>query len=68
MLSQAIYHGQNRLSYRTPFCLNNDRALLRHGISVWIDVPIELVAKNMIEKGFHIPEMESSAAESYSKV
>ncbi|KAL6311868.1 hypothetical protein AAG906_021560 [Vitis piasezkii] len=27
-------------------------ALLGHGISIWIDLPIEMVAKNVIEEGF----------------
>ncbi|XP_034706822.1 probable inactive shikimate kinase like 1, chloroplastic isoform X4 [Vitis riparia] len=43
-------------------------ALLRHGISIWIDVPIEMVAKNMIEEGVQIPVTELSTAESYSEV
>ncbi|XP_034706826.1 probable inactive shikimate kinase like 1, chloroplastic isoform X7 [Vitis riparia] len=42
-------------------------ALLRHGISIWIDVPIEMVAKNMIEEGVQIPVTELSTAESYSE-
>ena len=42
-------------------------ALLRHGISIWIDVPIEMVAKNVIEEGVQIPVTELSTAESYSE-
>ena len=42
-------------------------ALLRHGISIWIDVPIEMVAKNVIEEGIQIPVTELSTAESYSE-
>ena len=41
-------------------------ALLGHGISIWIDVPIEMVAKNVIEEGIQIPVTESFTAESYS--
>ncbi|XP_034685791.1 probable inactive shikimate kinase like 1, chloroplastic [Vitis riparia] len=42
-------------------------ALLRHWISIWIDVPIGMVAKNVIEEGVQIPESELSIAESYSE-
>ncbi|RVX06855.1 putative inactive shikimate kinase like 1, chloroplastic [Vitis vinifera] len=67
MLRQVICYGQNQFSYPQPSSLNNDRALLRHGISIWIDVPIEMVAKNMIEEGVQIPVTELSTAESYSE-
>ena len=68
MLRQVICYCQNQFSYPQPSSLNNDRALLRHGISIWIDVPIEMVAKNMIEEGVQIPVTELSTAESYSEV
>ncbi|RAL38179.1 hypothetical protein DM860_000873 [Cuscuta australis] len=42
--------------------------LLRHGISVWIDVPLKLVAREVMEDKVQMPAFEIPIAGSYSEV
>ncbi|KAK9272463.1 hypothetical protein L1049_002836 [Liquidambar formosana] len=43
-------------------------AFLRHGISIWIDVPLEMVAMGMIEDGHQLPASEKSSPGTISEV
>ncbi|CAN6702970.1 unnamed protein product [Malus baccata var. baccata] len=43
-------------------------ALLRYGISIWIDVPLDLVARGMIEDQSQLPALNVSASASYPEV
>ncbi|XP_028953586.2 probable inactive shikimate kinase like 1, chloroplastic isoform X2 [Malus sylvestris] len=43
-------------------------ALLRYGISVWIDVPVDLVASGMVEDQSQLPALNLSASASYQEV
>ncbi|XP_022739300.1 probable inactive shikimate kinase like 1, chloroplastic [Durio zibethinus] len=43
-------------------------ALLRHGISIWIDVPLDMIAKEIIENKSHLLSPEISISGSYSEV
>ncbi|XVF13863.1 hypothetical protein REPUB_Repub09cG0005700 [Reevesia pubescens] len=43
-------------------------ALLRHGISIWIDVPLDMVAKGIIEKKSKLLSSEIANSGSYSEV
>lgn len=42
-------------------------ALMRHGISIWIDVPLDMVAKQIVEENFQLPAAETING-SYSEV
>lgn len=42
--------------------------LLRHGISIWIDVPLKLVAKEVLEEKVQLPAFEISITGSYSEI
>ncbi|KAM3286863.1 putative inactive shikimate kinase like 1, chloroplastic isoform X1 [Capsicum chacoense] len=42
-------------------------ALMRHGISIWIDVPLDMVAKQIVEENFQLPAAETISG-SYSEV
>ncbi|KAJ8546461.1 hypothetical protein K7X08_019044 [Anisodus acutangulus] len=42
-------------------------ALMRHGISIWIDVPLDMVAKHILEENFQLPAAETING-SYSEV
>ncbi|VFQ80007.1 unnamed protein product [Cuscuta campestris] len=42
--------------------------LLRHGISVWIDVPLKVVAREIMEDKVQMPAFEIPIAGSYSEV
>ncbi|XP_004231752.1 probable inactive shikimate kinase like 1, chloroplastic [Solanum lycopersicum] len=42
-------------------------ALMRHGISIWIDVPLDMVAKQIVEEKFQLPAAEAING-SYSEV
>ncbi|KAL3379029.1 hypothetical protein AABB24_004781 [Solanum stoloniferum] len=42
-------------------------ALMRHGISIWIDVPLDMVAKQIVEENFQFPAAETING-SYSEV
>ncbi|CAK9151132.1 unnamed protein product [Ilex paraguariensis] len=43
-------------------------ALLRHGISIWIDVPLDMVARDIVENGIQFAESEITTSGSYSEV
>ncbi|KAM7506463.1 hypothetical protein LguiA_016916 [Lonicera macranthoides] len=43
-------------------------SLLRHGISVWIDVPLDLVAREISEDGIQLPASQKSTSGSYSEL
>ncbi|KAI5651062.1 hypothetical protein M9H77_37067 [Catharanthus roseus] len=43
-------------------------ALLRHGISIWIDVPLEMVAREIVDETIQLPASESEISGSYSEV
>lgn len=43
-------------------------ALLRHGISIWIDVPLDMVAKGIIENKSQVLSSEIATSESYPEV
>ncbi|XVF59975.1 hypothetical protein PTKIN_Ptkin08bG0005400 [Pterospermum kingtungense] len=43
-------------------------ALLRHGISIWIDVPLDMVARGIIENKSQVLSSEIANSESYSEV
>ncbi|OMO85460.1 Shikimate kinase [Corchorus capsularis] len=43
-------------------------ALLRHGISIWIDVPLDMIAKGIIEDKSQLLSSEIANAGSYSEV
>ncbi|TYJ37264.1 hypothetical protein E1A91_A05G364300v1 [Gossypium mustelinum] len=45
-----------------------DRALLRHGISIWIDVPLEMLAKGIIGNKSLLLSSEITISGSYSEV
>lgn len=40
---------------------------MRHGISIWIDVPLDMVAKQIVEEKFQLPAAEAING-SYSEV
>ncbi|KAL3526258.1 hypothetical protein ACH5RR_010914 [Cinchona calisaya] len=43
-------------------------ALLRHGISVWIDVPLDMVAREIVQDNNQLPASESATSGSYPEV
>ncbi|CAB4275497.1 unnamed protein product [Prunus armeniaca] len=43
-------------------------ALLRYGISIWIDIPVDLVARGVIEDQSQLPAFNLSASASYPEV
>ncbi|KAL7204601.1 hypothetical protein ACSBR2_017639 [Camellia fascicularis] len=43
-------------------------ALLRHGLSIWIDVPLDMIARDAIENGSQLSESEIFSSGSYSEV
>lgn len=43
-------------------------AFLRHGISIWIDVPIDMVAKEVIKDQSQLSDSEIYTSEAYSEV
>ncbi|BFG27172.1 hypothetical protein CerSpe_134460 [Prunus speciosa] len=43
-------------------------ALLRYGISIWIDIPVDLVARGVIEDQSRLPALNLSASASYPEV
>lgn len=43
-------------------------ALLRHGISVWIDVPLDMVAREVLEDNIQLPASELTNSGSYPQV
>ncbi|GMH25690.1 hypothetical protein Nepgr_027533 [Nepenthes gracilis] len=43
-------------------------ALLRHGVSIWIDVPLDMIAKSIIEEGNQSTVSKISTPESFSEV
>ncbi|XP_059450665.1 probable inactive shikimate kinase like 1, chloroplastic isoform X3 [Corylus avellana] len=43
-------------------------AFLRHGISIWIDIPLDMIARGMIEDQSGLSDSEIFASEAYSKV
>ncbi|XP_071707022.1 probable inactive shikimate kinase like 1, chloroplastic isoform X1 [Rutidosis leptorrhynchoides] len=43
-------------------------SLLRHGISIWIDVPLDIVAKEILEDGVRLIGTEISLSASHSEV
>ncbi|KAI3793851.1 hypothetical protein L1987_36474 [Smallanthus sonchifolius] len=43
-------------------------SLLRHGISIWVDVPLEIVAKEIVENGVKLLGTEISPSASHSEV
>jgi len=40
---------------------------MRHGISIWIDIPLDMVAKQIVEENFQLPAAETING-SYSEV
>lgn len=44
------------------------RSLLRHGISIWVDVPLDIVAKEIVEDGIQLLGTEISPSASSSEV
>ncbi|XP_057491039.1 probable inactive shikimate kinase like 1, chloroplastic isoform X1 [Actinidia eriantha] len=43
-------------------------ALLRDGLSIWIDVPLDMVARDVVEKGNQLPPSDKNSSGSYSVV
>ncbi|KAI3799290.1 hypothetical protein L1987_34583 [Smallanthus sonchifolius] len=43
-------------------------SLLRHGISIWVDVPLDIVAKEIVENGVQLLGTEISPSASHSEV
>ncbi|KAI8026488.1 hypothetical protein LOK49_LG02G01570 [Camellia lanceoleosa] len=43
-------------------------ALLRHGLSIWIDVPLDMIARDAIENGSQLSESEIFSSGSYSEL
>ncbi|KVI09258.1 probable inactive shikimate kinase like 1, chloroplastic [Cynara cardunculus var. scolymus] len=43
-------------------------SLLRHGISIWVDVPLDMVAKEIVEDGARFIGSEISSSASHSEV
>ncbi|GMP29748.1 hypothetical protein CsSME_00004728 [Camellia sinensis var. sinensis] len=43
-------------------------ALLRHGLSIWIDVPLDMIARDAIENGSQLSESEIFSFGSYSEL
>ncbi|MFS8011570.1 putative P-loop containing nucleoside triphosphate hydrolase, shikimate kinase/gluconokinase [Helianthus anomalus] len=43
-------------------------SLLRHGISIWVDVPLDIVANEIVEKGAQLFRTEISPSASHSEV
>lgn len=43
-------------------------SLLRHGILIWIDLPLDMVAREAVEHGLQLPALELSTSGSYSEV
>ncbi|KAL4577077.1 hypothetical protein LXL04_013179 [Taraxacum kok-saghyz] len=43
-------------------------SLLRHGISIWVDVPLDMVAKEILEDGVRLLGSEISPSASHSEV
>ncbi|KAG6659019.1 probable inactive shikimate kinase like 1, chloroplastic isoform X1 [Carya illinoinensis] len=43
-------------------------AFLRHGISIWIDVPLDMVARGVFENQSQLSDLELFASEAYSEV
>jgi shikimate kinase len=48
--------------------LNCYRALVRHGISLWIDLPLDIVAKDATEDQSQVPSFDISTSGSYPEV
>jgi shikimate kinase len=48
--------------------LNCYRALVRHGISLWIDLPLDIVAKDATEDRSQVPSFDISTSGSYPEV
>lgn len=44
------------------------RALLRHGVSIWIDVPLDLVAKELEEDKIQLSASDTPICKSSSEV
>lgn len=44
------------------------RAFLRHGISLWIDIPLDMVAKGMLEEQSQLSDSEIFTSEAFSEV
>ncbi|KAK3026750.1 hypothetical protein RJ639_042203 [Escallonia herrerae] len=42
-------------------------ALLRHGVTIWVDVPLDMVAKEVVEDEIHLSATEISTSRSYSE-
>ncbi|KAL8108820.1 putative inactive shikimate kinase like 1, chloroplastic [Apium graveolens] len=43
-------------------------SLLRHGILIWIDIPLDMIAKEAVEDGLELSELELSPTVSYPEV
>ncbi|KAL6954346.1 shikimate kinase [Sarracenia purpurea var. burkii] len=43
-------------------------ALLRHGLSIWIDVPLDMIARDVVENGSQLSASEIFRSGSYSEV
>ena len=44
------------------------RALLRHGITLWIDIPLQIIAEEFAEDRGQLPVFDISTSGSYSEV
>ncbi|XP_050911589.1 probable inactive shikimate kinase like 1, chloroplastic isoform X2 [Lathyrus oleraceus] len=47
---------------------NTNLALLRHGITLWIDLPLDIVARDVTENQIQFPSFEISTSGSYPEV
>ena len=64
-----MFHELNLVSkYCPPLFKPNFRSLLRHGILIWIDIPLDMIAKEAVEDGLHLPEVELLPSASYPEV
>lgn len=50
------------------WCASLSRALLRHGITIWVDVPIDVVAREIMEDKIQLSASDASQCESSSEV
>ena len=41
---------------------------MRHGISIWIDVPLDMVAREVMENDIQLPASDLTVSGSYSEV
>lgn len=44
------------------------RALLRHGITLWVDLPLQMIAEELAEDRSELPVFDISTSGSYTEV